>query len=169
MLPLKQSTSEQSPHLLYRTYIRWFMTILLGRTPVSTLPIITHSPPTNKFLATAATTMNFFLAILGLSAAVKPDLPEQICKSLMTMSGSSTRQPFPLVLKMTELINTIDEASEFSRQGHIANYEDITSSFNVTDFAARDAGRALFAYTGRLSPSLDMYVTQRNIYSKLEY
>lgn len=110
--------------------------------------------------STATTMIKLFLVgTLSISAiAVKHDLSEQLCNSVMTMSTPTDGIYFPIALKMHELIHTIDEASDFAQYGCGGGCKDDIPSFNATEFAARDAVRALSTYIGRLNPSINTYV-----------
>jgi hypothetical protein len=116
-----------------------------------------------------ATIANFFFAVnisLGLispTADSEHDLPGRLCNSLLAVSSSSSGRPtlsLPVDTVMQDILESLDEASDFFRQGCncSSSCETITPFLIATDFAARSASRALFAYTARLSPSLNVYV-----------
>lgn len=115
---------------------------------------------TKMLFATTTSMINLLLvATLGIfTVVVAYDLPEQMCNSFLNSSSSSNAIDMPIVLKMHELLRTIDEASVFSRNSCGAGCDELAPSFNATELAARDAVRALSAYTGRLNISIKMYV-----------
>lgn len=93
---------------------------------------------------------------LGLfSSMVEPDFPEPLCEASMMISSPFNK----IALNTHDLISIIDDASSVAKRGCGANCDNVIRLFNATDFAARDAGLALSSYTGKLSSSLDMYVT----------
>jgi hypothetical protein len=132
----------------------------------------TPKPPATMLLATTKAIVNYLLAgnisLSLISPIAKNDFPEQLCGALTAIP--STFDLSPLTMKMQKLIETLDDAFDFSRQGCDlgASCESVTPLFNTTDLAAKDTGHALFAYTVRLSPSFNMYVNV-SPYSRYPY
>lgn len=110
----------------------------------------------------------FLVGTLSIGAiAVKLDPSEQLCNSVMTISTPHNGIYFPIALKMQELIRTIDEASDFAQHGWGGGCQDDIPSFNATELAAQDVVRALSAYIGRLSQSINTYVDILGINGRL--